>query len=157
MLRRMASVYLETSFFSVCVSSRDDDKIRGWRASNLDWWEHRRHEHRLFISREVIAELSAIQPPRRQAALDMVQGLEILPIEAAVQDLAELLVRHLAMPGPSKSGDAIHVATAIHYNVDAILTWNIKHLVNPLKWRHLVNLGRKHGFQPAAMITADML
>lgn len=54
----MARVYLETSFFSACVSKRVNPKSIVWRETSLHWWERHAFRHELFISSEVIIELS---------------------------------------------------------------------------------------------------
>ena len=114
----MAKVYLETSFFSAAVSTRTSDKIAGWRASSLEFWDARAREHELFVSDEVIAELSDAKFQNAEAALRMVRNLAVLALNEEVLSFAELLVAKRAMPGPALSGDAVHVATAAWYRMD---------------------------------------
>ena len=56
---RVARVYLESSFFSACVSTRTDPKTAGWRVSSKEWWDTQASRHELFISAEVVRELAA--------------------------------------------------------------------------------------------------
>ncbi len=46
----MARVYIESSFFSACVSTRTDAKSAGWRASSTEWWETQRSHHELYLT-----------------------------------------------------------------------------------------------------------
>lgn len=153
----MARVYLETSFFSACVSERTSDKSIGWRASSLEWWNDRRQAHELFISDEVISELSAPDHRRRDAALEMMRGLTLLEITPVVVLFAESLVSQKVMPGPAIGGDALHVSLATLNQMDFLLSWNVKHLANPNKRTHLAAVCLKLGLAAPVIVTPDML
>lgn len=118
----MSTVYLETSFFSACVSTRTSDKSIGWRASSLEWWNTQRSAHELFISGEVVNELAAPDFPNSQSALEMLRGLRGLEITAEIRAFAELLVAQKVMPAPAFSGDAMHVAIATIHRIQYILS-----------------------------------
>jgi predicted nucleic acid-binding protein len=153
----VARVYIETSFFSACVSTKTSEKSIGWRASSNEWWETQRHYHELFISGEVIAELSDPEFIHSERALNKLEGLTVLDITAEVEQFAELLVKEKVMPGPSLSGDAVHVATATLHRVDYILSWNVKHLANEKKRTHLAVICMRAGLIPTIIVTPDML
>jgi hypothetical protein len=156
-MRRVPSVYLETSFFSAAVSTRTSDKIRGWRASSLEWWDTQRRKHELFISAEVFRELSAPEFQNREKALAMLEGLGLLEQTPEVQRLAELLVAERVMPGPAVAGDAVHVATATIHRMDFLLTWNVTHLANPNKRTHFAVICMRAGLTPPQIVTPDLL
>ncbi len=80
----------------------------------------------MCISEEVIAELSAPGFMHGPEALEVLAGLKIAELSPEVQGLASLLVKEKVMPGPSTSGDAIHVAAATLYATDYLLGWNVK-------------------------------
>ena len=54
----MATVYLETSFVSACVTNRSDPASIYRRELSVEWWTAQAKRHELFISAEVLAELS---------------------------------------------------------------------------------------------------
>jgi hypothetical protein len=153
----MGKVYLETSFFSVCVSTRSGIKGLGWKASSNEWWQAQARRHELFISPEVIRELAAPEFPNRSSALQMVRGLSMLDLTPEVTELAELLVEEKVMPGPATQGDAIHVAAATFHGMDYILTWNVKHLANPNKRKHFAIICVRLGLAPPILMTPDLL
>jgi hypothetical protein len=66
------------------------------------------------------------------------------------------LVREKVMPAPV-AGDAIHVAVATIYGADYILSWNVRHLANPSKTRHLQAICLRAGLVPPQIVTPDML
>jgi hypothetical protein len=153
----MAKVYLETSFFSACVSTRTSDKVAGWRASSLEWWQTQASRFELFISPEVFRELSAPEFPNRVAALKMLEGLNVLQLSADAQTLAALLVSERIMPGPAVEGDALHVAVATLHRMDYLLTWNVKHLANPNKRTHFAMFCMRLGLPVPQLVTPDLL
>jgi len=50
----MARVYLETSFFSACVSTRTSAKSVAWRETSIEWWQTQAARHELYVSDEVV-------------------------------------------------------------------------------------------------------
>ena len=48
----------------------------------------------------------------------MLEGLSVLEITREMEHFAELLVKEKVMPGPSVSGDAVHVAVATMHRMD---------------------------------------
>jgi hypothetical protein len=65
----MATVYLDSSFMSACVSTRADPRSIVWRDASLEWWRTQAPRHELFISGEVVAELSDPEFPQSEVAL----------------------------------------------------------------------------------------
>lgn len=153
----MISVYVETSFFSACVTDRSDPQSAVWRDTSRRWWKAHRTRLNLRISEEVIAELSAPGFAHGSEAIQMLRGLRLAELSPEVQGLANLLVREKVMPGPSTSGDAIHVAAATVHATDYLLSWNVKHLANINKRSHLARICLRLGLTPPQIVTPDML
>jgi hypothetical protein len=155
----VSSVYLETSFFSECCTIRTNEIARGRRATSVEWWESYAKKFDLFISREVVRELSSPDFPEavREPAMAMLQGLTLLPSTPEVAAFAELLVKERVMPGPSNEGDALHLAVAIVSQVDFLLTWNQKHLANPNKRTHLTIVAARARLRLPEIVTPDLM
>ncbi len=153
----MARVYLETSFFSACVSTRTSAKSVAWRETSLEWWQAQAARHELYVSDEVVAELADPDFAQGPAALEMLRDLRLLELSPEVRGLAEILVREKTMPGPAVSGDAIHVAAATAHAMDYLLTWNVQHMANPNKRIHFVTLCLRLGLLPPQIVTPDLL
>ncbi len=152
----MARVYLETSFFSACVSTRTSARSVYWRELSNEWWTIEAPGHELVISGEVIAELSDDGFPQRDKALNMVQGLPLLEISEEVLGLAEVLVKEKVMPRPV-AGDALHLAVACWHAVDYVLTWNVRHMANPNKRAHFGVVCLRLGLVPPEVVTPELL
>jgi hypothetical protein len=148
---------LETSFVSACVTNRDDIASLYRKQVSTDWWSRQRAEHDVLISAEVSAELSSPRYPHRDAALGLIDSLDVLAITEDVRGLARILVDSMVMPGPPDTGDAIHVAVATVHRCDYILSWNVQHLANVNKVRHLRTICRRVGYVPPEIVTPDIL
>lgn len=155
----MATVYLETSFFSECRTIRQTDVARGRRASSLRWWEMEARHFDLFISAEVVRELSSEDFPAavREPALKMLKGLTLLAITDEVLVLADTLVRERVMPARAVEGDAIHVAVALVHRIGHLVTWNQTHLANQNKRFHLQVVCSRLGYTLPGIVTPDLM
>ncbi|MBK8269144.1 MAG: PIN domain-containing protein [Planctomycetes bacterium] len=153
----MAKVYLDTSFFSTCVSHRIGSRSAYWREVSKEWWRQQAPKHIVCISDEVIAELTRLEKRQRDSAFSMLEGLNNLKIDDAVHDLADVFVRERVMPGPATTGDAIHVSVAIIHGMEYLLSWNVKHLANPRKRLHLKRVCLRLGLTPPEILTPDLL
>ena len=152
----MPTVYLDASFVSACVTNRTDAKSVARRETSREWWETQRSVHELFLSQEGIEELSNPSFPQRDEAISLISGLPLLDINAEVRGVAEVLVGEYLMPAPAV-GDAIHVAVCAVYGVQYLLSWNVRHLANPNKTKHLQAICRRLGLVPPQIITPDIL
>jgi hypothetical protein len=153
----VAKVYVETSFFSLCVTTRTTDVDAGRRAVSNAWWANQAGRFEVFISPEVVRELSAPEFPNSVQALEMLRGLNVLELSPDVIRLAELFVKERVMPAPSVEGDAVHVAAATIHRMDYLLTWNVKHLANPNKRTHFAIICMRLGLTPPQLVTPDLL
>ena len=153
----MATVYLETSFFSACVWDRKDPKSLARQDESRRWWVQQRKHHELCVCAEVLRELSDAKFRNREQALALTAGVRQLQITDDVVGFAKVLVREHVMPGPAEEGDAVHVAAATVYRVEYMLSWNVKHLANIRKVAHLREVSRRAGLIPPAILTPDLL
>jgi predicted nucleic acid-binding protein len=152
----MAKVYLETSFISAVVTDRTDPASIYRRDASGEWWRTQRAAHGVFVTQEVLSELSHPAFRRRDEALSFVQQVPLLDINEQVRGVAELLVRERLMPKPV-AGDAVHVAAATVHGMEYLLSWNVRHLANPNKLEHLEVICRRLGLLPPRIVTPDLL
>lgn len=122
MISHVARVYLETSSFGACVSTRTSPRSVAWRETSIEWWQTQADRHELFISDEVVAEPSHPAMIEREAALEMLRSLNLLELTEPVRGFAEALVGEKVMPAPAVSGDAIHLAAATVHRMDYMMT-----------------------------------
>lgn len=152
----MARVYLETSFFSACVTTRTDVNSAFWKQTSLSWLKIQASEHELFISDVVLGELSRPSYRQRREALEFTVGIPVLEVGEDVLGLGRVLILEKVMPKPLE-GDSLHVAVSVYHSMDYLLTWNVKHLANPNKRTHLATVCYRLGKVPPEIVTPNML
>lgn len=115
--------YLDTSIIGGCVDE-----------------EFREHSNRLIqaitsgkctgVLSSVVLEELAPAPPAVRAVLNGLppEALEIVSLTAEVEELRDAYIQHGVLT-PKSRYDATHVALATFYQVDAIISWNFKHIV----------------------------
>ncbi|MEQ1528258.1 MAG: type II toxin-antitoxin system VapC family toxin [Methylococcales bacterium] len=128
----MQIVYLETSFISY-LTARPSRTIIGAAHQEIsrDWWSRKRSAFELRISELVVRECAADDPEAAQRRLDTIAGIGRLEINERVEQIALGLVKRGLVP-PQVSEDALHIAIAAAHGADFILTWNFKHIANPV-------------------------
>jgi len=110
--------------------------------------------HQLCVSPLVEQELDRAPEPRRRqlrAAL-LALPLTSLPITPAAEDLAEAGVTAGAIPRRFED-DALHLAIAICHGVDIVVSWNMKHLVNPRRVAQINAVAIRYGYDPIRVQT----
>lgn len=153
----MARVYLDTSFISACVSTREDPASIVRREASLEWMATQRPRHSVFISSVVLDELEDPAFVASPEAIKLAADIELLDITDQVSGVATVLVQENVMPGPAHAGDAVHVAASAVHRVDYLLSWNVRHLANPNKVRHLQTICRRLGLIPPTIMTPETL
>ncbi len=127
----LSSVYIETSIVSY-LSARDSSSLLGaaHQLVTRKWWT-RRHLYHCFISDIVIRECRAGDSSAALRRLDAVREFSSLAINDNAIDIAEILLTQGIVPKKA-ADDALHVAIATTHGMDFILTWNCRHIANPI-------------------------
>ena len=150
----MGRVYLETSFVSACVTTRTSLRSVYEREVSLQWWHDEAGKHELFVSDEVLNELSWPSYPQRDEALRLIHDVPVIPTTDDMIEYAKVLVERKTMPMPV-GGDALHVAIAVVAGMDFVITWNVKQLANPKKVLHLTAVCLEHGYMCPQILRPD--
>ncbi len=93
----------------------------------------------IYISSEVIREISRAPEPRRSELEGLVRESNplLLEVDIETEELAERYVKESIIPVKYRS-DAIHIAVAVINGIEVIISWNFEHIVK-LKTRLMVN------------------
>lgn len=88
--------------------------------------------HELYVSPLVEQELDRAPEPKRRQLRSALVALPLisLPITAEAERLSEALVLRGVIPLRFED-DALHLAIAICHRLDIVVSWNMRHLVNP--------------------------
>jgi predicted nucleic acid-binding protein len=112
------------------------------------WFENRASSYDLYMSvtaLDEIDELKNIAKRRNIKELIFNHNMKILELSEKALELADEYMNRGAVPR-SEPEDAYHIATASVHNLDALASWNFKHIVsvNPIRKVHEINM--KHGY-----------
>jgi predicted nucleic acid-binding protein len=108
------------------------------------WFTFDSSSYELYISVIAVEEIERMaNVQKRQSIKDLLltHEMKILELTGNAVKLARAYVKHGAIP-KSEPEDAYHIAIATVHNIEAIASWNFKHIVsiNPIKKIHEINL-----------------
>jgi len=124
-------IYVETSVISY-LTARPSKTIVGaaHQQITLAWWELR-SEYELLVSQLVWQECAAGDPVAAQRRLATLEGMSVLAVTQDMIHLAESLIEQAIIPAKAIE-DALHIAVSTLHHVDFLLTWNCRHIANPV-------------------------
>lgn len=81
-----------------------------------------------IISDIVLREIEGAPEKVRSKVVELKEA-EIVDMNDEISSLADIYIREEIIT-PKYYDDALHIATASYYNVDILVSWNFKHIVN---------------------------
>jgi predicted nucleic acid-binding protein len=133
----METVYIETSVVSLLVARPSRDSIMAAHQQiTRRWWQDRRVHFQCVTSEEVVREASQGDPEMSRLRLEALADMPVLPVGETALRLAEEILQQGILPRQAVS-DAVHAAVASSECIQTLLTWNCRHLANPLILRPL--------------------
>ena len=152
------SVYIETSIFGLLTARPSRIIVQAARQELTQrWWDERRSKYRIFASAHVIEEARAGDPVAATKRLEALAAVEMLAPTPELEALAARIQDALQLP-PKARFDALHLAYAVYYELDYLLTWNCTHLANSELLRQLTDYLREQGlWQPIICTPQEMV
>jgi predicted nucleic acid-binding protein len=133
----METVYIETTVVSLLVARASRDPIMAAHQQvTRRWWQDRRLRFHCVTSEEVVREASQGDPEMSRLRLEALANMPVLPVNEAALLLANEILHKEIIPQQAVS-DAIHASVAASEGIQTLLTWNCRHLANPLILRQL--------------------
>jgi hypothetical protein len=145
-------LYLDTTILNFPFTEDAPEK----KAHTLDFFQKIRWgSYEIYASRVVQQELE-LAPAQRLSQIEKLwkeTGPMLLEVPQGAKDLATQYLKHKALPARSEV-DAMHVALATIHQMDALVSWNFKHLANLTRRQKLaaVNLNQGYSF-PLQLVT----
>jgi len=134
MMKPKIKVYLDTSVISALFDDRNPDRkeLTETFFNSIDQYE-------TYISSITNAEIDRTPEENiKQQMKNLVNNFHVLETDDNINTLALQYVKNGAFPKQFQE-DAYHVAFAVIYEVDYLLSWNFKHLVKE-KTRAIVRM-----------------
>jgi len=128
----MPTVYIETSIVSFLrenPKAAPDSVLR--QEITRVWWDFHRHRFDLVTAQYVVDECHI---GNARFAAERLQHLAQIPLLSLGDDIDRLAIEILSraiLPADALL-DALHIACAAVNRVDYLLTWNCKHIANPM-------------------------
>ena len=150
------SVYIETSVVSYLVAKPSRDRLTAIRQEITKRWWASRHRYVLMISNEVNREAGRGDAKFAQHRLDALLDIPVLLVTELIIKSSDTLVKAGIFPQKAHS-DAIHVGFASAYAADILLTWNLKHLANPVSMKRTREIVTMLGMKMPEICTPEQL
>jgi len=151
------TVYLETTIASYLTAWPSRDLVTAAHQQLTgEWWQTRRDEFEMFVSRLVLQEASGGDPGAAARRLAVLNDLPILEVTEEAASLAQELVRKVPLPARA-AVDALHIAIAVVHGIDYLLTWNCTHIANAALRTEIEAVSRAHGYASPVICTPEEL
>lgn len=147
-----ALIYVETSVPSFYFDTRREVEMQARRKWTRRWWSLPKPNTDLVIGFPVLAELGLTPSPKREQALNLLHGLEVLPPDPEIDEIVTVYLAHKLMPAEAL-GDGHHLALASHHHCDMLVTWNCKHIANANKLPHIRRVNALLGLETPSLVT----
>lgn len=131
--KKKLKVYCETTFWSY-LNGRQTSfaHIAVRQATTLQWWETFADKCEIFVSQYVTDEASEGDAARAELRRRSIAGFPYLDVSLPdIRKIATALIAEHAIP-ENETTDAFHIATAAVHRMDVLLTWNCRHMANPV-------------------------
>jgi predicted nucleic acid-binding protein len=146
-------VYIESSVISYLTARSSDDPIRNaWQAVTAQWWSTKIDSCTASISPYVIEEVSAGDPDAAKLRIDAIRGLNLLDTNLEIEALADFLLMGGGLPLKARF-DALHIACASYHGANVVLTWNFKHIANPVQLPVMRGLCAARGYRLPELVS----
>jgi predicted nucleic acid-binding protein len=151
------TLYLETTIVSYLVSRPSRDVIvLAHQEVTRSWWGRWRDEFTVYVSPVVLEEAGVGDPTQARQRLEALRTFSVLEASPRVEELAGTYYAKLDFPERAIR-DAAHLAFAVAYAVDYLVTWNCAHLANAHVRRRLARLNEGLGVRTPTICTPEEL
>ena len=118
-------IYLETSVINFLFAEDAPEKMK-----ITEEFFNVIDEYEVFISDIVLLEIEQATEQKKELLLNVIKKFKIKALESSeqIENLAEIYVNEGIIP-KKYINDALHIAIATKYKMDAIISWNLTHIV----------------------------
>ena len=153
----MATVYVETTIPSYLAAWPSADLVMAAHQKiTHDWWDVAGEHDELFVSETVLAECRRGDSSAAARRMTFSDQLPILELNDEIEFLHHEYLNRLWLPEKAQT-DALHLAVAVHYEMDCLVTWNCRHILNDETIRRLMRANLELGWATPAIVTPESL
>jgi len=153
--RYMPSVYVETTVVSFMAARPSRDVlVLGHQELTRQWWKVCRQRCRAFVGPLVLREAARGDADAARGRLALLRDVPILEEMPDITQLTEAIRGVLSLPAKA-APDSVHLAFAVWYEMDYLVTWNCAHLANAQTMRALADYTRREGLWLPILCTPE--
>ena len=147
-------LYIETSVWNFYFA---DDAPEKKEITHTFFNKVKESEYEIFISDTVIEEIGRADDEKRQLLLNIIKEFnpKRLIIDQEVVELAQKYIAEGVLPA-NKFEDAVHAAVATIFEMDALISWNLKHLSNLKRMEMINGVNMKEGYSKRLELITPM-
>jgi len=141
---RKLKLYLETSVWNFYFADDAPEK----KEITLQFFEQvKKGKYEIFLSEIVFQEISNAPVEKMTLLIDLIKEYQPgnLDINAEILDLSRKYIIEKAIPDKAVN-DSQHAAIATFYEIDALISWNLKHLANLNRMEKINGINLKEGY-----------
>lgn len=149
---RKLKIYLDTSVINF-INAPD---VPDYMKITLEFFEKFRTEYDIFISDIVLIEIErTIDHKRREELFSYLEKYDLTVYNELHEDIQELALKYISegVIPENKMDDALHIAFAVYYEFDILLSWNFKHLANIKKQMMINSINEREGYSKELRLT----
>ena len=150
-------VYIETTIPSYITTDLSNDIIiLGHQIITIEWWKTNKNYFDLYLSEIVIDEISKGDNKQAEKRIELIKDLKVLDFNKELEELGIKYFEYFKLPKKALF-DAYHIAIAVYYQMDFLLTWNCKHLANAGIRTRLLEYNKKADLKTPDICTPEEL
>ncbi len=152
-----SSIYIETTIIGYLTGRRSRDiVVLAHQEITGQWWDNCRSSYLLYTSEIVIQEAKQGDPDAAERRMNLLKEIPLLSIIQDIERLARRYMTELCFPQKSVA-DSLHLAYAVYYGMDYLLTWNCTHLANEFLQRKIVTINNTLSLPTPLIVTPEDL
>ena len=148
-------IYLDTSVIS---HLKQDDTLEKMTDTLTLWEEIKQGLYDVYISTVTLDELEQCSEPKRTIMFEYLSEIEFTTIELneEIYDIAQKFIDNNVLTIKSFD-DCRHIACAIYFECDIIISWNFKHIVNHRTMTGVKLISALTGYNEVSIYTPTIL
>jgi hypothetical protein len=150
-------VYIETTIPSYLTARPSKNVIiSAHQKLTKKWWHEHADQYFLYTGPITFEEAGRGDPAAARQRQKMLDKIDVLEPNLSIEKLAEMYAQELGIPLRARA-DALHLAYAVFYKMDYLLTWNCAHLANAHIRVKLLKVNQKLGLKNTELCTPEQL
>jgi predicted nucleic acid-binding protein len=153
-MNKPIKLYLETSAWNFYFADDAPEK----QAATLQFFKQvKQGAYEIFISEIVLKEIAKATEPKSQLLFNLIAEYQPykLEINQAILELAKKYLTQGVLPARAIA-DSKHAAVATVYELDALISWNLKHLANLRKMEKINGVNLIEGYSKRLELITPM-